>query len=63
MNITLVLHRRNEKARKHDVRPMYYGHNNYEVIDKDGLLETVSSLYEKSNYLLSRNTFDVNNFF
>ncbi|XP_078164777.1 uncharacterized protein LOC144559587 [Carex rostrata] len=40
LNITLVLHRRNEKARKHDIRPMYYGHNNYEVIDKDGLLKT-----------------------
>jgi hypothetical protein len=42
LNITLLLHRRNEKARKHIVRPMYYGHNDYEVIDTNGILETVS---------------------
>jgi len=42
MNITLILHRRNEKARKHLVRSMYYGHNDYEVIDTNGIVETVS---------------------
>jgi hypothetical protein len=51
LNITLLLHRRREKARKHEVRPMYAGHNNYEVVDKDGLLQTVSQPFLSAIYM------------